>query len=277
MKTTRDRGSLPLAVWRDLPDPRDVGLADPRRYVIVVHEHALRHIIGAHIARDDGPWSEWLTGELVAAVCRLGDAHVTAEQRRSWLAALAARLERGARSSLDRPLVLAYRSRPPWHARQDGEDREHGILVLPAGAILIVRSTRRWQVVTCYYPGSAAWEPDPARRWQAAVRELVRLYAGWEAGRGHHPPEPAREVRIPDHADIPARAIRSDFRFITPASWGFVELPEGLAWRFEELDAWPVSASEPQRELAPAGTAVRAHRWRLDPRRSCPYSEDHDV
>lgn len=151
--------------WDNLPDPRDPNAPQGATCSVVLEEQYLAHFVQKHIAKGDGPWVEWLGAELVEQLTHWldGEIELTPELREEICRRLREQLE----ESLRRPLVLL----------QTVLNVTTWILVVPCGALFILRSKNsKVLMVTTYYPRRLAHWPA-TKRWRKVVAKLVWRYA----------------------------------------------------------------------------------------------------
>lgn len=233
------------AYWDNLPDPRDSQAPAGRRCTVVMSEQSWKHIVKKHVGSVSEPWAEWLSPALRDQLLTLWEADSSSSSRDQILHQASALLQTATRQCLERPLALLYersavkqskrRWAPTW------------LLVLPVGAVLVIRQVgRRPLVITCYFPHVSCRTHKPWHRWRKVVSLLVARYASWGAA-GLALPGPDASPTI--GPEIVARQIR----FVTPHSWGFRPDLDGCPWR-GRLAPWPAEpASQPavRRRLKP--------------------------
>jgi hypothetical protein len=120
--------------------------------------------------------------------------------------------------------------------------RETWLLVLPAGALLIIRSCPDGGTIcTCYFPKSSVRCAAAGRRWRNVVRCVLSRYAELTP-EGEWTPKPLVDE---------GSEIRVRFRFRTPATWG---MKGGMQKPWDAMPApWQKATDEasPQIRLAP--------------------------
>ena len=228
----------PLAVWRDLPDPRDP--ATGKKVSIIVAPAAWEeHVVARHVVNRDEPWESVLetgTAETLRKAHATGTA-VPSQVRQQALE----RLELEIRRTLERPLAMLHEVH---RVDPSGKNIPHvWLLLLPCGATAYVHQGGWGQgdgvayLATCYFPRAAAVEPNRERRWTRVLRDLVVRYGILDACRGLLPPDEQHVVFVVQDGAV--RELRSAIRFVTLASWGFrVDLADS-PWRgrIRALDA----------------------------------------
>ena len=214
--------TVPLATWPDLPVPEPLVGDGPTTVYVTVGPEAWRHVRDKHVGSSGEPWAEWLTHAVVKEAARADDGPLVADV----LESLRQAMERGLR----RPLVMAYRAYKT--GRAVGRDFATWVVLLPAGAVAVLRpgDPGRGRLVTCFYPRSACRGTAADRRWAATARRLVGRYAVMTPGVGFTVPPPTHLHAVPAGSAEPEE-IRTDFRFVTPASWGFRADLRGQPWR----------------------------------------------
>ena len=259
----------PLAVWRDLPDPR--APAAGVKVSIVVNAGAWEeHVVGRHIVNRREPWDgalEPATAETLRQAHAAGTA-VPPQVRRQALEWLELEIRR----SLERPLAMLYEVHPP--DSPDERVPHVWLLLLPCGATAYVHQARwrqgGWRqgggggyLATCYFPRVAAVEPNGERRWTRVLRDLVGRYGILDACRGLLPPGPQHEVRVMEDGVV--REVRSAIQFVNLASWGFRAELTGSPWR-GRLAPWTPSSppAGPPRGPRPHRTKPRRRIWEDD-------------
>src|SRR5205823_8431963 len=114
---------------------------------------------------------------------------------------------------LDVPLALLFDNYQPPQPGRPSRAQETWNLVLPAGALLVVRSRPEGGSVTsCYFKGEACRATDPRQRWRALVRALLLLYAKVQPDRTLVAPDPTE-------AFSEGKEMRARVRFRTLATW----------------------------------------------------------
>jgi hypothetical protein len=235
------------------PDPRPwqtgwqlPALAGNDPLLVAVLEQQLQHFTNRHLAPGVEPWDELFGLHLAGRLAGAWDAETRLADRHAILTEVSDRLGRQAREALSRPLVLDLET-----CLGSGRFLYRTLcLVLPAGALAVLRQRAgSWALVTAYFPRATVSEP-PARRWKAAVADLVRRYCFTPPALV--PPEPGRRFEVRASGG-PVHEIRRNLRFHVLHTWGFATDLEGNPWR-GNLPDWPAAPAVPPsrpRRLAP--------------------------
>ncbi len=231
--------------WKDVPDPRDDASPCTAPCQVVFEVERLRHIVEKHVADPRELWDEWagpaLAGRLRAA-WQLGSAE---EERQLALEQLSPLTEAEAKSCLRVPLAVLYDNyEAPAVAGGPSRPRETWALILPCGALLIVRSRPDGGAVwSCYFKGAVCRATTAHHRWRALAEELVLCFADARPDGKMVPPPEAKFV-------LAGAEMRSRVRFRTPATW-HLEGREARPW-FTMPNPWPAPAPvAPARRLGP--------------------------
>lgn len=246
MMRTQRADAQPIAVWSNLPDPNDERAPLGSRCSIVVKEGCLRHIVHRHVLDEREPWSSLFPSELVARLTAASSKPNGSPTAREAFLDASRILEGSARSSLQRPLAMIYRSGPAGVER----DRmtPHWMLVTPEGAFLVIRALTRNILLTSYFPDETSQVRQPDVRWIEAVRRLVKRRTRFVLGVGFVPPETGCGVPVRDQEDPHSFQHRIDIRFVTLQSWGFDLEDEDRPWRIERLEPWsPAPTKQPMK------------------------------
>jgi len=226
--------------WIDLPNPVD---SESPINTVTTPQHRWRHIVKRHIAESAEPWDELLPGDVLTRMEETLAFACDDPQVIPLHEALASVLERQARQSLSRPLVVAY----SVQCRPDEPSEERRLLVLPSGALAVLgQSKRGWSVLTAYFV-KAACRAKSHRRWKECAKYLLVSYARLDVRYGVVQPDAAHQVTI-RHLQKPTE-IRERFRFLTEASWGFQANLRGKPWRTVLADWQETAATPPRTQL----------------------------
>jgi len=206
----------PLAVWQDLPDPRDSNAPHGGCISVIVDASAWKHIAIKHVSSRGEPWSDIFWPEMVRAIrfTSLDGENAPADckaivEEALWI------LGNYVRESLARPMVVM-------------EKRRRWTLVLRCGALAVIADIgKRGLLVTCYIPKKAAVYKNVAERWQRVARDIVKSHLG-----------------IDPMTMSLASAQRSHARFVTPATWGLDAGVAGSFWQ-KKLGDWDQAGTRP--------------------------------
>src|SRR5262245_31169476 len=140
--------------WTGLPDPGAQNLQG-NTCTIVVRSSTWEHVVRKHVANECEPWRDWLTRSIVANLAA-GFADC------SQVALALSQIGKDVKESLQRPLVLVYRTNLHGHT---------WLLVLPSGALAVVRSRQQANAVlsTCYFRKVVCRITKSAQRWRRLV------------------------------------------------------------------------------------------------------------
>jgi hypothetical protein len=215
---------------------------------VLAEERAWRHIVEEHVADGREPWDEWLTPALATRFRKAWQAGSTDEDRTTTMREVSVIVEAEAKTCLKVPLALLYDSYQPPPPGGRSRPQETWNLVLPAGALLVVRSRPEGGAMrTCYFKGSASRATDARQRWRSLVRELLLCYAHRQDDGTLVPPEAGTLFGQGEDT-------RGRIRFRTQATW-YLEGHHTEPWRAMP-NPWPLPPPPP-------------HAHRLAPRR--PY------
>jgi hypothetical protein len=232
--------------WDDVPDPRGDERTCSGRCRVVAEDRAWRHIVEEHVAAGrEPPWDEWLSPDLARRFRAAWQLGTTDEQRTQTIRDVSVIVEKEAKACLGIPLALLfdnYQSPPPGgHSRP----QETWNLVLPAGALLVVRSRPEGgAVTTCYFKRAACHATDPGQRWRTLVRDLLQTYARRQPDGTFVPGDRGGLIR---RGDV---ETRGGVRFRTPTTW-CLDGRQPEPWRTMP-NPWPgPRPPEPPRRLGP--------------------------
>lgn len=239
--------------WRGLPDPRPENHG--RRLEIEFPKRAWSHCL-KHWTACDEPWEDEFGADVVRALRASGDETLSDP---AVLGRVLTVLREQATETLRRPQVMLLRYCGKLNKGQ------RWMLVLPSGALAVLYGgNSRLVWITCYYFRAAAVEKRRRRRWQIAVRHLIRVYVPIQ---GNPPrcllPDENEEFTIAKK-DTAIKVCHR--RFVAPNNWGFCEELTGTPWR-GRLSSWP--AAEPEED-------VPATRKRRLKKRSFRWDEEFD-
>lgn len=234
--TSAQPGIFPVA-WCDLPDPTDPHAPRGKRTVMLVYLERWQHIVEKHVANRVEPWEEVLSEDARRAAlegCTLTD------EASPLVRDSLSRLQRQVTASLQRPLVLLYRSERAGKARW-----RVWLMLLPCGATAYARQKgKKASLVTCYFPKAAVVERRRDRRWSRVLTTLVYRYAKFsQDGRSLVAPDPEHEVTIRSEE---TQETRTRIQFVTPQTWGFRPELNGCPWR-GRLGEWEAAPPPPER------------------------------
>jgi hypothetical protein len=199
---------------------------------VVVEERTWRHIVEEHVADGREPWDEWLTAATAARFRAAWQVGSTDEARAATLGEVSVIVEGEAKVCLRVPLAILYDNFQPPPPGGRSPPQETWNLVLPAGALLVVRSRPEGGAVrTCYFKGSARRATDARQRWRGLVRELLLCYAHRREDGTLVPPEPG--VLFAEGEETRGRV-----RFRTPATW-YLDGSHAEPWRVMP-NPWPL-------------------------------------
>lgn len=203
-----------ICKWEQLPDARDPNAPDGAKCDVYLYEECLADIVSKHIARQDGPWADWLGRKLCADLSAWldGELELTPEIQTD----LCQRWREQVQESLSRPLVLLQTI-----------SGKHSVwnLVLPCGALAILKSdTQRVVMVMVRFPRRSKLSP-PHRRWIRTAQDLV-----WSCC----------EVKNQGGTHQLVLAQESWLRWVRLDTWGFVAIGDRIVWR-GRMGHWPAA------------------------------------
>lgn len=240
--TTFDPSPQGDFLWLDFPDPRDDGSPCVSRCTVRFEQHRWRHIIEKHVCHREEPWDDWLTQDLANKLRHAWEPACGEHTRREVLGRASDLVEKEARECLGVPLALLYDNYQPATPGNPSSGQETWALVLPAGALLIIRSRPEGGAVcTCYFLKSAARCTNAEQRRLNLVRTLLCRYAELTTDGSWTPRALLQEDR----------ELRIRFRFRTAVTWG---LDGGQRQpRDATQDPWRRGADRPapRKRLAP--------------------------
>jgi hypothetical protein len=169
-------------IWNEVPDPRDGRDLTCDICQVEAEERVWRHISEGHTSsRDDSEnerWDEWLPTGLADRFRRQWQLGSTDDERRDTVAEVSAVVEREAKECLRVPLAVLYDEALPPEGSKPSKWHEAWSLVLPSGALLVIRSqSAGGSLVNCYFKGEVCRELDPMARWRVLARILASTYA----------------------------------------------------------------------------------------------------
>lgn len=200
--------------WENLPDARDPNAPDGDRCCVVLLQQHLAHMVERHLGRQDGPWTEWLGPKLCEQLIQWLNGEL--ELGPAISDELCERFQEQVGEALRRPLVVLQ----PMDQRNAA-----WILVLPCGALAIVRPNREYIFVVPAYSLYRARIGPPHKRWLRAVHSLVWRYCDLEHIGG------ALQLVLGNGCWV---------RWVRLETWGFATAGESLVWR-GRLAPWPAA------------------------------------
>ncbi|MDY3562690.1 hypothetical protein R5W23_004168 [Gemmata sp. JC673] len=236
-----------MTTWTNVPDPRDDATPCAGPCAVEVEEHRWRHITEEHVANVREPWDEWLTPTLADGLRAAWAPGSTEEGRRACIARVAEVVERDLRRCLTAPLAVLYDDFQMSAASRPSRGQETWALVLPSGAMLVVRSRPAGgAVVSCYFKGAACRATDPADRWRRTAEYVLMTYAKLNQDGTFSAPDRTEFVQG-------KAGLRIRIRFRTAATWA-LDAAGRRPWDVLPDDWGAGGAGDPTTTLRPRRT-----------------------
>jgi hypothetical protein len=182
---------------------------------VLVTEATVRHIFNEHMTGDE-PWDSVLPAPLLERLRNCWSA--SPAERGAVLDEVAALVAQAIQWGAARPLFVSYEQRDEGRAFLHSTSE----VIAPDGFVAVIRrSGTLTELKTAFFPDAVRSE-RPSRRWLAAVKSRVELYAvRWLVG--------GREVfGLPGPTDdigsVDPPGTRVNIAFDNPKVWGFREV-----------------------------------------------------